>query len=161
MSSPFYKGCQCQLPLRVERLLIFFIECILLRVFKLFYNVIVPSNPTHGVCNTHIDWLLSLHVSTIISVIIRWLQSIPLKNFEAASIIIKTKHRVWTTQSKVEDHSLVKLRQTSINLYQNVIILCHIRNLKRLPTANIELRPNKISPQNCLTHTLVHHFIIF
>jgi hypothetical protein len=46
----------------------------------------------------------------------------------------------WTTQSKDEDHSLVKLRQMSISLFQN-IILCHIRNPKRLPTANIELYP--------------------
>jgi hypothetical protein len=36
-------------------------------------------------------------------------------------------HSVWTTQSKGEDHGLVKPRQTSISLVQN-IILCHIRN---------------------------------
>jgi hypothetical protein len=47
---------------------------------------------------------------------------------------------VWTTQSKNEERSLVKLRQTSNSLVQNVI-LCHIRNPKRLPTVNIELHP--------------------
>jgi hypothetical protein len=46
----------------------------------------------------------------------------------------------WTTQSKGKDHGLVKPRQTSISLVQN-IILCHIRNPKRLPAANIELHP--------------------
>jgi hypothetical protein len=45
-----------------------------------------------------------------------------------------------TTRSKDEDHSLVKLRQTSISLYQN-INLCHICNPKGLPTTNIELHP--------------------
>jgi hypothetical protein len=36
---------------------------------------IVPFDATHGMCNTQINLLLPLHVSTIISVIIRWLQS--------------------------------------------------------------------------------------
>jgi hypothetical protein len=57
-----------------------------------------------------------------------------------------------TLQSKDEDHSLVKPRGMSISLYKN-IILCHIRDPKCLPTANIELHPKsepvttqKISP---------------
>jgi hypothetical protein len=75
-----------------------------------------------------------------------------------------------TTQSQGEDHGLVKLRQVSINLVQN-IILCHVRNSKHLPTVNIELHPKSepvttqqsFAPElfNAYTYTSYFIFIIF
>jgi hypothetical protein len=64
----------------------------------------------------------------------------------------------WTTQSKGEDHSLVKPRQTSISLDQN-IICCHIRNPKRLPTANSELHPKSepVTTQQKFAPEIVEH----
>jgi hypothetical protein len=68
------------------------------------------------------------------------------------------EHTVWTTQSKGEDHGLVKPRQTSISLVQN-IIRCHIRKSKRLPTVNSELHPKSepVTTQQKFAPEIVQH----
>jgi hypothetical protein len=68
-------------------------------------------------------------------------------------------------KSKGEDRGLVKPRQASISLVQN-IICCHIHNPKHLPTANSELHPKskpvttqqKFAPEIV---QLIHLCIIF
>jgi hypothetical protein len=42
-----------------------FIEYILLRIFKSFYSVFVPSNATHGVCYTQINLLPPLRLMDV------------------------------------------------------------------------------------------------
>jgi hypothetical protein len=77
-----------------------------------------------------------------------------------------TTSLVWITQSKGEAQSLIKPRQTSISLYKKHH-LCHIRNPKRLPTANIELHPKSepvatqqnFAPELFNAYTYVSYFI--
>jgi hypothetical protein len=71
---------------------------------------------------------------------------------------------VCITQSKGEDDGLVKPRQTSITLFQNTsIILCHIRNPKRLPTANSELHPKSepVTTQQKFAQEIVQRIHLF
>jgi hypothetical protein len=84
-----------------------------------------------------------------ITVITPWNALPPALNSEGTWVLLTDHYvcmTVWTTYSRAEDHSLVKLRQTSISLYQNIIRLS-------------QLRPNKVSPQNCLTHTPTSFYI--